>query len=100
MIEIGDEFIINKKYTGCKYPNKKFIAKRLSHSNLGVYFDDFRTNIKCKCSICRFDKSWGTDKENKNEKYTQVDNVIVVKKAKQRNREIALNLLFGKKIRN
>jgi hypothetical protein len=60
MIEIGDKFIINWKYiksiypylTICKDPYKEFVAKRFTKSKISIYFDDNRTNKKCKCQIC------------------------------------------------
>lgn len=60
--QIGDEFRIDhmsiyklfrtpNKYR-CRYPDKTFIVKRLSHSKLSVYYDDKRTSKKCLCDKC------------------------------------------------
>ena len=90
--EIGDTFIINwklikKKYHSvfiCKDSEKVFQIKRFSKSGLSVYFDDNRTNKKCKCSICgdkRIEKSIG-----------KID-IILKQKYLSLQREIKLNKL-------
>lgn len=52
-MEIGDKFVIKyKRKNKCLFPNKEFRIKGFSKSKLSIFYDDLRTNIKCKCSIC------------------------------------------------
>jgi hypothetical protein len=52
--EIGDSFVIIDtpyfKYN-CK-DKKSFIIKSFSKSGLSVYYNDTRTNKKCRCNNC------------------------------------------------
>lgn len=103
--EIGDEFKIDYKriykesyapnWKRCTDPNKTYIVHRLSKSFGQIYYIDNRTNIKCKCERCNSkinkynipekDKSLG-DKL----KLIHASEIVLVKRKKQRHREIVL----------
>ena len=99
---IGDVFIIFDKNKGksrrnidgvnyfsytCKDPNKKFIIKRISGSNKTIYYDDNRTNNSCKCHNCRGEK----------EKSIHYEEILIVETKFQRERDIKLKLILGRK---
>lgn len=62
-MQIGDTFIIiHSRYSrrgrySCKDPNKKFTIGDISKSGLSVYYEDNRTNNKCRCNYCRYQSS-------------------------------------------
>ena len=88
--EIGDTFIIDWKSIKktyrvfiCKDPEKVFQIKRFSKSGLSVYFDDNRTNKKCKCSICsnkQIEKSIGKKDIILKQKYLSLQREIKLNK--------------------
>jgi hypothetical protein len=90
--EIGDKFIIDwynheLKYPGlihCKFPNMEFTITKFSKSGISVYFEDRRTNKKCKCTIC---------KSVNIVKCVAVYNIIITKKRLQVEREAKLKQL-------
>ena len=88
--EIGDSFVIintdcslNWKYK-CK-DQKEFIIKSFSKSLLSVYYEDNRTNQKCRCNNCSI--------INKGVKCIGVTNIKLVSKRIQRERENKLKRL-------
>jgi hypothetical protein len=87
--EIGDSFVIintdcslNWKYK-CK-DQKEFIIKSFSKSLLSVYYEDNRTNPKCRCNNCSM---------NKGVKCIGVSNIELVSKRIQIERENKLKRL-------
>ena len=84
--EIGDAFVIidipSFKYN-CK-DRKEFVIKNFSKSGLSVYYEDNRTNKKCKCQQC-FKKE--------KIKCIGVSNIELVSTRKQRERDIKLTKL-------
>lgn len=84
--EIGDAFVIidipSFKYN-CKDRNE-FVIKNFSKSGLSVYYEDNRTNKKCKCQQC-FKKE--------KIKCIGVSNIELVSTRKQRERDIKLTKL-------
>jgi hypothetical protein len=85
--EIGDSFVIidteHWKYK-CK-DQKEFIIKSFSKSLLSVYYEDNRTNPKCRCNNCSI--------INKGVKCIGVNNIELVSKRIQRERENKLKKL-------
>lgn len=81
--EIGDAFIIidipSFKYN-CK-DRKEFVIKNFSKSGLSVYYEDNRTNPKCKCNNCSIIKGV---------KCIGIVNIELVSTRKQRERDIKL----------
>ena len=81
--EIGDAFIIidipSFKYN-CK-DRKEFVIKNFSKSGLSVYYEDNRTNTKCKCNNCSIIKGV---------KCIGIVNIELVSARKQRERDIKL----------
>lgn len=71
-IEVGDLFVITRKgrYRNrpCPYADKVFVVKSITNSGLSVYYEDGRTNIRCKCINCsrvymrRYDEEGGWSK--------------------------------------
>ena len=84
--EIGDSFVIVDtkfwKY-GCK-DQKEFVINSFSKSELSVYYEDNRTNPKCKCDNCSITKGL---------KCIGISNIKLVSKRIQRERENKLNYL-------
>ncbi len=93
--EIGDIFIIKKdknKIRPCKYQNKRFEIKKVSKSGETIYYDDLRTNIKCKCSICN--PSCKTGRSPKEvERTINLSQIEIVEKRDQYQRNLKLKLL-------
>ena len=84
--EIGDSFKIADIETfkyNCK-AQSDFIIKRFSESGLSVYYDDNRTNKKCRCYAC---------KGSEVEKCIGISNIELVSKRLQRERNLKLELL-------
>ena len=81
--EIGDSFVIVDtkfwKY-GCK-DQKEFVINSFSKSELSVYYEDNRTNPKCKCNNCSIIKGV---------KCIGIVNIELVSTRKQRERDIKL----------
>ena len=48
LFEIGDYFRIDFNKGTCKFPNKIYQILGFSKSHLHIYYEDNRTNIKCK----------------------------------------------------
>lgn len=69
----------------CNFPDRKYEIKLFSKSNLSVYFDDFRTNKKCKCVIC---------KSISNTQCISHIDIIIVETKKQRQRNLKLNKIL------
>jgi len=89
--EIGDVFIIvNGERNGnkpCLFANKTFRIKSFGGKNDSiVYYDDNRTNGKCRCRNC-----YNSPKINKS---IPVHQIKVVQKGKARDRELKLKLLI------
>ena len=83
--EIGDSFNIVDRETfkyNCK-DQKVFIIKRFSKSGLSVYYDDNRTNKKCRCKAC----------EGVGEKCIGLYNIELLSKRLQRERNLKLERL-------
>ena len=84
--EIGDSFNIVDRETfkyNCK-DQRDFIIKRFSVSGLSAYYDDNRTNKKCRCSACE-----GSEVE----KCVGLYHMELVSKRLQRDRDLKLKLL-------
>ncbi len=104
-LKIGDEFKFKPlKVTGkrniCKFPNKTFIVDDRKGS-LILYIDN-RTSSKCKCYNCSRKKEkkhrYGTNiEEEMPYKSVSISECILVRTKYQRDREIALNIILGKK---
>jgi len=76
--EIGDKFIIdwkriskNQNIKMCYLPDLEFTIDRFTKSKMSIYFSDNRTNKKCKCLICSY---------NKTEKCIGLYNIIITQK--------------------
>lgn len=116
--EVGDVFIITRKsppystaYNGgryrnqpCLYVDKRYIIKSFSKSGLSVYYEDNRTNIKCKCNNCRVSATAGLeygydDKGNwgivgrSTVRCIGISDIKIVEKRVQRDRDIKIKLL-------
>lgn len=62
-----------------------------------IFFDDFRTNKKCKCRICKYSHLYNYPLgEEAIEKEIYKDYVIVTEKKLERERDIKLKLILGK----
>ena len=84
--EIGDTFIIvdNKYWNYNCVQQNEFIITDFTKSRLSVYYEDRRTNIKCKCNNC--EKPIG-------EKCIGIHSIKLVRTKKQRERELKLKKL-------
>ena len=102
--KIGDEFRILQEKTAprhrCKFPNKSFIVTSISKSGRTLFYEDKRTNVKCKGNHCEttFSIKWNDDykmytKEKKHLKEISNDLCILVRSKLQRERETIFNLL-------
>lgn len=110
-IEVGDLFVITRKgrYRNrpCPYVDKVFVVKSIKvFSNSGlptawginVYYDDNRTNIRCKCINCsrvymrRYDEEGGWSKVEV-PRSIGVNDIKVVEKRLARERDIKIKLL-------
>ena len=108
-LKIGDEFkFIPLKSlpirNACKFPNKTFIVYdvRGIGLNVVVFYIDNRTSSKCKCRNCSRKKvskyRYGTNiEEEMPYKSVSISECILVRTKYQREREIALNIILGKK---
>lgn len=99
-IEIGDVFIITRrgkwKNKPCLYADKRFIVRSFSKSMLSVYYDDNRTNIRCGCVNCYFEKKYpygGNLVNGLVHKCIGVADIRVVEKRLERERDIKIKLL-------
>ena len=84
--EIGDSFkIVDTEYFkyGCK-DQKEFVIKSFSKSRQSVYYEDNRTNPKCRCQNCSMIKGV---------KCIGVDNIELIDKRLQIERENKLKIL-------
>lgn len=101
--EIGDEFKFSpiksrSKWARCVYPDKTFLIHDISKGGV-IYYYDNRTNKKCKCVHCRkpdhmaYDYTTGTNQVYVGLKSIWDNDIILVRKRLQRQREISLNLL-------
>ncbi len=101
-IEVGDLFVITRKgkYRNrpCPYADKVFVVKSFTTDNLSVHYDDGRTNIRCKCINCikayvmRYDKE-GNWVKMEVPRMISVDQIKVVEKRLERERDIKIKLL-------
>jgi hypothetical protein len=95
--EIGDIFIFKKvkgQIKPCKYQGKRFKIKKISKYGGTIYYDDLRTNIKCKCSNCRPIITNYKKSENKHiEREVPFSQIEIVEKRDQYQRNLKLKLL-------
>lgn len=94
--EVGDIFIIKREkgqIKPCKYLNKKFKIKKVSKSQSTIYYDDTRTNIKCKCHNCRPHTSYRNTENKHLEKSIIISKIQIVEKKDQYQRNLKLKLL-------
>jgi hypothetical protein len=101
-IEVGDLFVITRKgrhrNRPCPYADKVFVVKSFTNTGLGVYYDDNRTNIRCKCINCskvyirRYDEEGGWSKVEV-PRSIGVNDIKVVEKRLARERDIKIKLL-------
>ena len=101
-IEVGDLFVITRKgrqgLLRCPYADKVFVVKSFTNTGLGVYYDDNRTNIRCKCINCskvyirRYDEEGGSSKVEV-PRSIGVNDIKVVEKRLARERDIKIKLL-------
>ncbi len=84
--EIGDTFIIidNKYWIYNCVQQKEFTITDFSKSRLSVYYEDNRTNIKCKCDNCK--RPMGT-------KCIGIPSIKLVRTRKQKERDLKLKQL-------
>lgn len=102
IFEPGDEFRIDPQMLGhkCTAKKKTYIIDHISKYGNTAYYKDNRTNIKCRCHQCTqgLPNRWsGYDPEKKEFKSVMIEYIILTKPKTQRNREIALNILLGRK---
>lgn len=100
-MEIGDLFVITRKgrYRNkpCPYADKEYVIKSFSKSGGSVYYDDNRTNIKCRCNNCH--KTY--HREFINGEWVNVSmprcigvvDIRIVEKRLERERDIKIKLL-------
>ena len=84
--EIGDSFkIVDTEYFKyrCK-DQREFLIKSFSKSGLSVYYEDNRTNPKCRCNNCSMIKGV---------KCIGITNIELVSKRLQRERNLKLKEL-------
>jgi len=93
-MEIGDSFIVDwdmikgfySNITKCRFPKREFIIKSFSKSGLSVYFEDNRTNKKCRCSVCS---------NIEKVKSIGVSSISITKTKIQEERDIKLNKILN-----
>lgn len=101
--EVGDIFVFKKvkgQIKPCLYQDKKFKIKSVSKYGRIIYYDDLRTNIKCKCSNCRPYRSirdelisYRNTENKQTERMVDVSKIQIVEKRDQYLRNIKLKLL-------
>lgn len=72
-LKIGDYFKIDNN---CEY-NGPYIVSGFSKSGLHIYYEDNRTNIKCKCYCCSMVPERVNVGERGNYIYKQVKHIMV-----------------------
>lgn len=106
-LKIGDEFKFRPLKSLpirniCKFPNKTFLVYDIKGDM--IFYVDNRTSPKCKCRHCSRKKEkkyrYSVDGSNFEElPYKSISRFecILVRTKYQREREIALNIILGKK---
>lgn len=99
-VEVGDLFVITRKgkhrNRPCPYADKVFVVK--SFTNRSVFYEDNRTNIRCRCINCakvyirRYDEEGGWSKVEV-PRSIGVNDIKVVEKRLERERDIKIKLL-------
>ncbi len=88
MADIGDVFILKydekDKKNRCVYYRKKYTITDISKSYKTVFYNDNRTNYKCKCTRC---------KDTKVNKNILVKDIIIVETKLQASRNLVLQNL-------
>lgn len=88
MADIGDVFILKydekDKKNRCVYYRKRYTITDLTKSKRTVYYNDNRTNYKCKCVKCS---------NRKINKMASVDDIVIVETKLQASRNLVLQNL-------
>lgn len=87
-VGIGDLFKITSPFKNCKYKYKVFKIIEVSHSKKSVWYQDNRTNNKCRCNRC-------VDVVNNQRYVINIDDITIYMSASEKSREDKLKKLLN-----
>ncbi len=100
--QIGDSFrIVGKTKKPCRYKDKVFVVSKISKGGIYIYYEDYRTSMKCNCRFCSTDKylSIIDNKVHEHDKNRQihVDEIELVDNKIQRERNLKLKIILNER---